>query len=94
MDKFVQLFFFYPKHEVSRAIDQLSPLEIPPPPDTDVDEQPPVTDAQNSKHEESSRQKSMRAAAIQARHRIAKYSSEEVATIMFSFPPGSVVERW
>ena len=28
----------------------------------------------------------MRAAAIQARRRIAEYSSEEVATIMFSFP--------
>ena len=74
---------------MSRAINQLSPLEIPP--ITDVDDtddiQQAAVDVQDDGQEESrSGRRSKRAAATKVRQRFADYSSDEVANVFFRFP--------
>ena len=77
------------KYEVSRAINQLSPLEIPSQDSNEV--QLALTEIQTQKDnsvESGSKRISTRTAADKARQRIAECLNKEMVTTVFSFPPG------
>ena len=85
------ILFLPNKQKVSRTINQLSPLKIPPitdDDDTDDIQQAAVEiDAQDDSQEESrSGRRSKRAAAIKAHQRLAEYFSDEVANVVFRCP--------